>query len=110
MPAAIKNITRDLGATRPWIATLRQSRNGPPVDLTGCAASLTLSDRVGGADVVLDTANGGIVLGGVAGTIEVDLSHASYTALPSGEYSYRLGLAYADGKMEILARGTWSIR
>lgn len=110
MPAAIKNITRDLGATRPWRMTFYQGKSKPPVDLTGCAAMLFLADRMGGPEAELSVANGGIALGGSAGTIEVDLAHASYTALPAGEYSYRLALAYSDSKIELLTRGTWSIR
>lgn len=110
MPAATHNVIRDLGATRPWRMTYRQGKNLPPVDLIGCTAALTLQDRVGGADVALDTANGGITLGGAEGTIEINLAHAGYAALPAGEYSYRLRLTYAGGAAEVLARGTWSIR
>lgn len=110
MPAAHYNILRDLGATRAWRMTYRQGRALPPVDLTGCGAALTLSDRVGGLDVALTSGNGGVNLGGVDGTIEVLLSHPAYQALTAGEYTYALRITYANGEADYLLRGTWSIR
>lgn len=110
MPAANKDITRDHGATAPWRMTYRQGRNLPPVDLIGCAAMFLLADRSGGAGTELNTVNGGITLGTTSGEISVNLAHASYVALPAGEYSYRLGITFAGGETRYLARGKWTIR
>lgn len=89
--------------------TYRQGRNLPPVDLSGCTAVLFLADRLGGAEVELNAANGGVVTGGVTGSIEVNLGHALYVALPPGDYAYRLGVNFTSG-VRFLARGKWTIR
>lgn len=109
MPAAIKNIVQDLGATAPLSMVYRQGKNLPPVDLTGCAATVEIADRVGGAIVTLGSAGGGIALGTTGGEIAVDLAHASYAALPKGEYTWRLGIVFAGGETRYLVRGKWTI-
>lgn len=109
MPAAIKNLVRDKGETMPLEMVYRQGRNLPPVDLTGCAAGIEFLDRVGGTPVALTTANGGIALGGVAGTISVDLAHASYIAMQLGDYCYELYVTFAGGQTRHLVRGKWTI-
>lgn len=89
----------------------RQGRALPPVDLTGCSASFEITDRIGGAPVTLDTAiGGGITLGTTGGEISVDLGHASYTALPAGEYTYKLAVVFAGGEKRYLVVGKWTIR
>lgn len=110
MPAATKDILKDHGATAPWSMVYRQGKNLPPVNLTGCGALFELADRTGSAPVVLDTGNGGITLGTTGGEISVNLAHASYTALPAGEYSYRLGVTFSSGEKRYLARGKWTMR
>ncbi|MDP2786261.1 MAG: hypothetical protein Q8O38_16960 [Sulfurimicrobium sp.] len=110
MPAANKDILRDHGATAPWSMVYRQGKNLPPVDLTGCAAIFLLNDRAGATEVELSALNGGITLGTSGGEIAVNLAHASYAALPPGEYSYRLGVAFSGGELRFLARGKWTIR
>lgn len=110
MTAARKDIRRDMGASMPWRMTWRQGRNLPSVDLTGSSAVFSLSDRLGGPETMLTDANGGIVLGGPAGTIEVQLSHPDYQALPAGEYTYALAIFYSNGNKEFILRGTWSIQ
>lgn len=110
MPAAIKNILRDKGETVPMVLVYRQGASLPPVDLTGCAAALTLLDRIGDAPVVLDSTNGGITLGTTDGRIQINLDLASYTALAEGQYAYELSVTFASGKKKVLANGKWTIR
>lgn len=55
-----------------------------PTDLTGCSAQMKVRDTLESATVLLElsTANGGIVLGGVAGTINFYIADTA-TALMS---------------------------
>ena len=48
---------------------------GQPVDLTGCSARMQVREDIG-TDVLLEltTENGGIVLGGLAGTVDVRIT------------------------------------
>lgn len=108
MPAAIKHIITDLGASRPWVLTYLQPDALTPVDISACSATMTWTDALGAATVL--TSVDGITLGGVAGTISVDKSHASYAALPAGQYSYKLLLTYADSTTAALLCGKWTIR
>lgn len=57
--------------------------NGQPTDLTGCTARLQARRDISDEPPVftLDSATGGIVLGGAAGTITLSLSAAQTAAL-----------------------------
>lgn len=91
----------------PW--SLRLTRKaGPgktPVDLTGCTARLAIKDVL--SSTVPDefsTAGGHVVLGGVAGTIDIDLPE-TVTDLAAVRASYRLYLTPPGGKEILLLRG-----
>lgn len=102
------NIARTLGDARVLSLTRRQSVGGPVVDCTGMTATLTLDDPTGAPLATLNTDNGGIAGLGSAGQINIDLSHAQYSALGAGIYSYRLDLVEA-GRLHPLLRGNWRI-
>ena len=54
-----------------------------PIDLTGCAARMQVRPEVESSTVLLEltTANGGITLGGVAGTIELYVGATATAAI-----------------------------
>lgn len=109
MPAENLDLVFDLGETENQIFVIQDDEFGPPSDLTGYTAALEISDRAGGPMTVLDTANGGISLGGTNGEINIDLSHPDYSAIPAGEYSWRILMTQA-GETFALLRGKWTIR
>lgn len=92
----------------PW--SLRLTRKaGPgkiPVDLTGCTARLVIKDLLddGATPDEFSTAGGHIVLGGMAGTIDIDLPE-TLTDLAAVRASYRLYLTPPGGKEILLLRG-----
>lgn len=109
MPAELLDLTFDPGETANWECQYLQGEGEPPVDLTGCSASLLVTPRDGSAPVLMDTANGGVILGGAAGTITLDLSFPAYQAIPAGQHNYALDLIQGAEIMPFL-RGKWLIR
>lgn len=96
----IKGATFNPGWT--WMAA------GAPVNLTGCTARLQVRDSVESDVVLLDltTENGGIVLGGAAGTIDLWVGATETTTFTwdSGvwalEIQYPTGADYVDRLIE----------
>ena len=82
-----------------------------PVDLTGCSAKLMakklLEDKTVGTEVVLDmtTENGGIVLGGTNGQIQLVFSDDSSTDWTWNKAAYGLEIYFPDGRTRRLVRG-----
>ena len=96
----------------PWSFRMTR-RAGPaktPVDLTGCHARLVLYDLLDGAALPLEfsTASGHIVLGGMAGTIAIDLPEAD-TALAAIRARYRLYFTDALGVESLMLRGRFGL-
>ncbi len=92
----------------PWSFRFTR-RAGPaktPVDLTGCSARLVIFDLLDPAapPLVFTTASGHIVLGGIAGTVAIDLDETD-TALAAERASYRLYLTDSLGVETLLLRG-----
>ena len=85
------NFTADQGATLSKVITYKTSA-GTPIDLTGYSARMMLRDRVSSSTVVLEltTGNGRISLGGVAGTVTLNVLATDMTF--SGTYVYDLEL------------------
>lgn len=79
-----------------------------PVDLTGCAARLVIFDLLDPAappvPLEFSTVSGNIVLGGVAGTVAIDLDETD-TALAAERASYRLYFTDSLGVETLLLRG-----
>lgn len=62
-------------------------------NLTGYTARMNVSAAIGGAPVLtLTTSNGGLTLGGTAGTINIDISATQTAALAPALYYYDLEL------------------
>lgn len=79
-----------------------------PVDLTGCAARLVITGLLETAEppepLEFSTASGHIVLGGVLGTVAIDLDEEDTAEIPDRAL-YRFYLADALGKETLLLRG-----
>lgn len=81
------------------------------IDLTGCTAKMQVRTAYGAAAAVvtIDTAGGGIVLGGTAGTIRIVVADDVTLALATGDYVYDLHLFWGDGTTEKIMRGAVSV-
>lgn len=64
-----------------------------PVDLTSFSGDMKVKDAQGIVLVELTTGNGGIVLGGTAGTIQLYLSSTATALYAQGTYEYDLFLS-----------------
>lgn len=78
--------------------------NGP-IDLTGCTARSQARSADGTVLVNLTTENGGIVLGGSAGTIQRLLNDTLTSALPLVDGMYDIELEFPDGYVSRLLQG-----
>jgi hypothetical protein len=91
MPAGIYNIQADQGSTLLRTLTWKNA-NGTPINLTNYTARMqvrkNLSDAV--AVLSLSTQNGGIVLGGALGTIDLIVSDTQMALIEQGSYLYDL--------------------
>lgn len=100
-----------MGADFSEPVTLKDS-NGDPIDLTGASARLQarrdISDTLTTLD--LNSATGGIVLGGIAGTVQLVVNGATTAALPNidwdGEvWCHDLLLTFQDGTKQRTYQG-----
>lgn len=82
-----------------------------PVDLTGCTARMQARAKIGDASALLTltTENGGIELGGVAGTIKRKLSDAETAALTWKSAVYDLEITFSTGRVRRLMAGSISV-
>ena len=98
----------DQGAT--WTFSLTYKINGTPVNLTGWTASMMVRKNYTDASPVLTltTENGGIALGGSAGTIILTASSTLTSAMPAGTGVYDLEL-YTGSETRKLLRGDVTI-
>lgn len=113
MPAIQRDIEIEQGATKRlrfrWLTQASRTAPKVPVDLTGCTARLHVRTDANGTKLFagLTTENGGIVLGGPAGTIDIEFTPASTSAL-SGRtrFSYDLDIQHgANGDVTRFAVG-----
>jgi hypothetical protein len=112
--AAFKvNLKIDQGATFSKLVTWK---TGPallavPVDITGCTARMHARGKIADAATLLDltTANGGIVLGGAAGTVEIKLTDEQTAAITWAAAVYDLEIEFADGTVRRLLQGSISV-
>lgn len=78
-----------------------------PVDLTGCTARMQIRSKVGAVAHLLEltTENGRIVLGGAAGTVQLNLTAAETSAINWVSGVYDLEIVYLDGRVRRLISG-----
>lgn len=93
MPAGIYNITAEQGATLTRTVTWKNSV-GDPINLTGYTARMQVRADYDSTTAVLTltTENGGITLGGSAGTIVITATATATAALSASTYVYDLEL------------------
>jgi len=87
-----------------------ENSSGNIADLTGATARMHLRRKIIDSEIALDltTENGRIVLGGVAGTVDLYIS-AEDTAALSGKYVYDLEIVYTTDNVWRLLQGTITI-
>lgn len=91
--------------------TLTYKLNGAAVNLTGWTARMQVRQRHIADTALLDltTANGGITLGGAAGTISLLATDTQTGALPEGVWRYDLELIDGSGKVKRLVEGSFTV-
>lgn len=88
-----------------------ESPSGTPIDLTGCTARMQVRAKITDpmALVSLTTANGGITLGGAAGTIGLYISDAATAAFTWKGGVWDFELVWPNGDVDRLAQGTITV-
>lgn len=103
-----QNITIIQGATLDLLVTWRAGDPAVAVDLTGCTARMQVREKITSPTplISLTTENGGIVLGGAAGTIRrfMDADDTADIDWKSGVYD--LEIEFADGTVRRLLAGS----
>lgn len=110
-PAKLK-LTIYQGATfRKRLAWTGPAPARTPIDLTGCTARMQVRPEIDSDTVLLTltTENGGITLGGVAGTIELLVSDEASTAFTWLSGAWDLEIEHPSGEVTRLAYGTVSV-
>jgi hypothetical protein len=110
--AAFKlNLKINQGATFRKVITWKAGTPALPVDLTGCTARMQMRGKITDAAFLLEltTENGGIALGGVLGTITLNITAAQTTLIAWKSAIYDLEIVYADATVRRLLAGSVSV-
>jgi len=109
MAAGTLNFTIEQGAT--FNLLLTWEIDGTPVNITNWTARLAARVDVEDSEVILSltTTNGGITLGGAAGTISLNQTATQTALLPAGTYVYDLELISAVGAVTRLVQGELNV-
>lgn len=101
----------DQGATFTKQVTWKTGTPALPVDLTGCSARMQARSDVKSSTTLLDltTANGGITLGGAAGTVTIRLTAAQTEAITWLSAVYDLEVVMADSSVRRLMYGSITV-
>ena len=94
-----------------WLQTLTaytDEAGTDPYDFSNCAALLQVRDKKDALLLQATTADGSILLGGAAGTLEIALS-ATATDVAPGVYTYGLQITDRDGKESTWLTGAFEI-
>lgn len=107
--AGIYNIVCDQGATFNRIFTWQDS-SGIPINLTNYTARMQVRDTVSSVSTLLSltTENGGISLGGAAGTVTIIASATQTAAIAAGCYVYDIELVF-DAVVTRLVQGQFTV-
>lgn len=110
-PAGTYNIVCDAGATLTRTLTWSDSA-GSLVNLSGYTGRMQVRADVESSDTILSltTSNGGLTLGGVAGTVLITVSATESATLTAGDYVYDLELVSAGGTVTRLVQGQFTVR
>lgn len=99
------------GATFRDVTTWRAGAPAQPVDLTGCTARMQVRQRIDAPAVLaeLNTTNGGVMLGGTAGTITLHLTAVQTAAIAWTSGVYDLEVVFPSGDVRRLFYGTVTV-
>lgn len=99
------------GATFRKVVTWKAGQPPQPVNLTGCTARMQIREKVASptAYITLTTANGGITLGGTAGTVEIYIPDETTASFTWTTGVYDLEIEYANGEVRRLLSGPVSV-
>lgn len=105
------NLTIYQGASFDVVRTWKAGTPAVAVDLTGCTARMHIREELGSTTplVTLTTENGGIELGGTAGTVRRIMTAAATAVLAPEDFGpavYDLEIIFADGTVRRLLAGT----
>ena len=106
-----QNIVIVQGATLDLLVTWKTGANETPVDLTGCTARMQIREKTNSPTVLvnLTTENGGIVLGGVLGTVRRVMSAEDTASLTFKSGVYDLEIEFSEGTVRRLLSGSVSV-
>lgn len=109
-PAKLK-FTIYQGATFRKRLAWKAGKPSVAVDLTGCTARMQVRAEVESAAVLLSltTTNGGIVLGGATGTVDLYVSDEDTAAITWGGGVWDLEIEHPAGEVTRLAQGSISV-
>ncbi|XXQ53890.1 hypothetical protein ACA040_002572 [Xenophilus aerolatus] len=110
--AAFKlKLSIDQGATFTRQVTWKTGKPATPVDLTGCIARMQIREAIESPEVLvsLTTANGGITLGGAAGTVALRIEAAATAEFQWTAGVFDLEIEFADGTVRRLLAGTVTV-
>lgn len=111
MIAGTRHLVCDQGSTFTLQVTWLDS-TGAAVDLTGRTARLSVRPSLESSTVTasLTTENGGITLGGTAGTVDLLLSATASAAITAGTYVYDLEIVNGGTTVDKLIKGNFVVR
>lgn len=111
MAAAKLKLLIEQGATFRKVLTWKAGTPAVAVDLTGCTARMQMREVITDTTplVELTTENGGITLGGVAGTIELVITATATAAITWTAAVYDLEIEFASGDVTRLVYGTVTV-
>lgn len=94
--------------TQTWKVAPDQETPRTPVDLTGCTARMQVRAKIGASTplLTLTTENGGISLGGTAGTINLLIDAEDTAALSWTSGVYDLEIVHPGGQVRRLMYGS----
>lgn len=110
-PAGRYDTICDQGATYERVIILRDA-GASLLNLTNYTAQMQVRPTASSATVLknLTTSNGGIALGGAAGTVTLTIPAADTALLTPGTYVYDLNLTAPDGKINKPLYGNFTVR
>lgn len=111
MAAGYHHFIIEQGATFQNTLTLKDSSDAV-INLTGYSAEMDLRKNQDDSTevITLTVANSRVVMGGAAGTVKLVISASDTSALTVGDGVYDIELTDADGKVDRILEGTYSIR
>jgi len=111
MTAGAYTIVIEKGATYPTDPMTWKDSSGNAIDLTGYTARLQMREIDNVALILtLTTENGGITLGGTAGTIVLNISAATTSAITQSDGIYDLEVVSSSGTVTRLLEGSVQFR